>query len=268
LLEERWNQAQQRGHGHVDTDDEVVDSGGSEDEQPSGLLMGDSGSASDDVNHLKRKQRTKLILHLKTRMRHNLAAVSLDPRVRQRRHQKLKQLLNDALHAGTQTLSNINLGLIYVPPLIDDSASNNSTPSLETGPKPGNKSQQGKAINVKKQKKMKNESKLPSYKPGNDVQDVGGEEEDEEDVFGSIDTLIFEPKNSSLDRPSSSAATTNEDDLTDVERKIAQQFDYLYDSQYGDAQSDMDTEPRRTKSAAATGEESFNSKNVQQAAAA
>lgn len=259
LLEERWNQAQQRGHGHVDTDDEVVDSGGSEDEQPSGLLMGDSGSASDDVNKRKRKQRTKLIQQLKNRMRQNLAAVSLDPRVRQRRHQKLKQLLNDALHAGTQTLSNINLGLIYVPPLIDDSASNNSTPSLETGPKPGNKSQQGKAINVKKQKKMK---------PGNDVQDVGGEEENEEDVFGSIDTLIFEPKNSSLDRPSSSAATTNEDDLTDVERKIAQQFDYLYDSQYGDTQSDMDTEPRRTKSAAATGEESFNSKNVQQAAAA
>ena len=265
LLEERWNQAQQRGHG--DADDEV-DGSDEEEEQQSERLLGDTGSVSGGVN--KRKQRTKLIQQLKNRMRQNMAAVSLDPRVRQRRHEKLKQLLNDALHAGTQTLSNINLGLIYVPPLIDDSTSNsnsNSPPSSEKGPNQGKKE---KAAKEKKQKKPKKESKLSSEKKGDEVlQENGDEEEDDEDVFGSIDTLIFEPKNSSLERPSSSAATVNEDDLTDVERKIAQQFDYLYDSQYGGAQSDMDTEqPRRPKSAVAAGEEDSNSKNVRQAAAA
>ena len=238
LLEERWNQAQ---HHQTNSDE------------------GEESDDGRDVSKASRnsKQRSKLIQQLKHRMRQNMAAESVDPRVRQRRHQKLKQMLSDAMHAGTQTLSNINLGLIYVPPLLDDGTTNDDP--LATPP------YEGKKLQLKKTN-TKESSLIEGDNPEND---------NEEDIFGSIDTLIFEPKNSSLDRPPSSTATATEDDLTDVEQKIAQQFDYLYDSQYCGAQSDVDADQasqlqRRSTAAivAARQDDNPNSKNVRQAAAA
>ncbi len=193
----------------------------------------------------KSKQRSRIIQQLRNKMRENMAAESMDPRDRQRRHMELKELLSDALHGGSQTLTNINLGLIYVPmeEQLDKSGALMSLTSSRTG--------------------LAN-SKEKIIKP-KDEED--GDES--EDLFASIDTLIFEPK-SVVEETSTS--TIKSDELRDVEQRIAQQFDYLNDSQYGSGQDEEASASASTSSSceecARSDDQDDESKNGRRAAAA
>lgn len=192
----------------------------------------------------RNRKRSKVLQQLRSRMRENLSS-DLDPGARQKRHQELQELLSDALHAGTQTLSNINLGLIYVPmeEQLEREEANEKADDVSV------RSSQGSRSTVVEQ--------LPEEPP------VQNDDQDNEDVFGSIDTLIFEPK-------ANGSSTLRTDEIDEVEKKISREFEYLNDSQYGSCAEDTGTSERSRSSMSSTslGASSTGSKNGRRAAAA
>ena len=159
---------------------------------------GKSAAGRDSKKELQR-QRSKIIQHLKLQLKQSLAqgwgASAGDAAELERKQQKLKDLLRDALDAGTQTLSNINLGLIYVP--MEDNANG------------GDGSSAGHV-----------EPEAPQTPLALDEYDVAG------DTFGSIDTLIFEPR---------TTATSTLDSISQAQLDIANHFSYLNDARYDSA---------------------------------
>ena len=187
----------------------------------------DNGKRSNR-NRNRSKQRSRIIQQLRNKMRENLAAESMDPRDRQRRHLELKELLSDAMHAGTQTLSNINLGLIYVP-----MEQQQDGPGTAGG---GAGSHRGTLMALKAGRSCLAGSDKPMAKSSSaaaaPATELGEHEEENEDLFASIDTLIFEPKTTS-GSSGGEGSTIKSAEPREVEKRIAQQFDYLNDSQYG-----------------------------------
>ena len=190
----------------------------------------------------RNRKRSKVLQQLRSRMRENLAS-DIDPGVRQKRHQELQELLSDALHAGTQTLSNINLGLIYVPmeEQLEQEKINEKADDASV------RSSQGSRLTVVEQLPEE-----PSVQNG----------EDNEDVFGSIDTLIFEPK-------VNGSSTLKTEEIDEMEEKINHEFDYLNDSQYGSCHEDsLASERSRSSMSSRTNDSLTGSKNGRRAAAA
>lgn len=184
----------------------------------------------------RNRKRSKVLQQLRSRMRENLASESLDPGAKQRRHQELQELLSDALHAGTQTLSNINLGLIYVP--MEEQLEQEA---LEESVKVDD-ALSGRSSSLRASRLTLVEQLPPEEPP------AGQNDEENEDVFGSIDTLIFEPK-------AGGSSTLRTEEIDEMEKKIAHEFEYLNDSQYGSCHEDGASSPGtsgRSRSSAAS----------------
>lgn len=287
-LEDKWNRA--RRSSSLAT--AATATAGADDSHaiyevvPAAKLLAKPQSAHSATNKSqKNKKRSKVIQQLKTRMRENLESESLDPHIRQRRHEELRDLLSDAVHAGTQTLTNINLGLIYVPmeqQLEHESASNASSSALHH-----HSIRTGGLMTLKTDRSQLAGGSGGGHltcsthdlvcaagttgTPGDDgvtatVTDpaTSGAAEENEDLFGSIDTLIFEPKAGG----SSTIRTTDDDDLDEVEERIARQFDYLNDSQYGSCPDEESGEGAGSSSDGSTTTGTTGSKNGRRAAAA
>ena len=233
-LEDKWNMARRSTSSSSHAIYEPV--------PPSKLLKKEDKGRRND----RSKKRSKVIQQLKSRMKENLASESLDPRVRQRRHEELKELLSDAVHAGTQTLTNINLGLIYVPM----ERQHEKEPD-KLGPPAGG------LMSLKTDRAQLGSGNVAVANNDLSGDGGGGSTDDSEDLFGSIDTLIFEPK------AGTGSSTIKTDELEEVEERIAQQFDYLND--YGSCQEE-DSSDDCTK--APTGNGSKNGRRAAVAAVA
>ena len=238
-LEDKWNSARRSASSAAHVIYEPVPA--------SQLLLKKDDNSKRSKNPNRSKKRSKVIKQLKTRMRENLESESLDPRVRQRRHQELQELLSDAVHAGTQTLTNINLGLIYVPMERPNEPGTTKGPTKIVGP-PG-----GGLMTLKRDRSHLGEiGKAASATEKSSVADTSRSTDESEDLFGSIDTLIFEPK------AGGSSTIIKAEELEEVEERIAKQFDYLND--YGSCQ-EGDSSDDGTKA-------KTDSKNVRRAAVA
>jgi hypothetical protein len=226
-LEDKWNSARRSSSSAAHAIYEPVPA--------SQLLLKKADDDKRSKNPNRSKKRSKVIKQLKTRMRENLESESLDPRVRQRRHQELQELLSDAVHAGTQTLTNINLGLIYVPMERPNEPGAGKEPTKIIGP-PG-----GGLMTLKRDRShLGGIGKAAGATEKLSAADTGRSTDESEDLFGSIDTLIFEPK------AGGSSTIIKAEELEEVEERIAKQFDYLND--YGSCQegdsSDDGTKPK------------------------
>uniref|UniRef100_A0A0P4Z425 Uncharacterized protein n=1 Tax=Daphnia magna TaxID=35525 RepID=A0A0P4Z425_9CRUS len=260
-LEDKWNSARRSASSAAHAIYEPVPA--------SQLLLkkDDPDKAGRSKNPNRSKKRSKVIKQLKSRMRENLESETLDPRVRQRRHQELQELLSDAVHAGTQTLTNINLGLIYVPMERQLEHVKGKESAKIVGP-PG-----GGLMTLKRDRSQLGGGSGVNGGGGGgsgvatgaitaerlSVGEAGRSTDESEDVFGSIDTLIFEPK------AGGSSAVTKAEELEEVEERIAKQFDYLND--YGschEGESSDDVAKTTTTMTTTT----TDSKNGRRAAAA
>jgi len=183
-------------------------------------LTGSVGKSRPVEEEAKERKRKRIVAQLKEQMKRNLEA-EVDPEARRKRHDQLKDLLSDTLHAGSRTLSNINVGLIYVP--MEETEEGESSSSLE---------------NV--------EDFTETAAEVADADSSGSAPED--DAFGSIDTLIFEPRNPSPE------------EVEALQNNVSEQFDYLNDPEYA-------SEPEQEVEADDEEDSETDSKNGMKAAA-
>ena len=177
----------------------------------------------------KSQKRAEIVHKLKEQMRRNLEAEG-DPEVRKRRHKELKQLLNVTLDAGSRTLSNISVGLIYVPMEEPEELRAAQHPDKE-------------ALHPEQSDAASNPTS------GSLSGSMSLDENCEYDAFGSIDTLIFEPKTPTPEVSAGGGAPAggagpvevSPEEVAKLQENINAQFDYLNDSEYNGSPSSAST---------------------------